>query len=120
MAGKVITNAHRPPMFSRVGEIVFTGGHLPRFPDGSVPETFAEQAQLVLSKIGRTLEAAGSGIDRLVKVNAYLADINDIPEFNTIYYSFLEGQPLPARTSVEVTRFRDASMLEIEVIAQAR
>lgn len=105
-------------MFSRVGEVVWTGGHLPRRPDGTVPESFTDQVQLVLHKITRTLETAGSGLDRLVKVNAYLADIENLPEFNDIYYAFLDGHPLPARTSVEVTRFRDASMLEIEVVAQ--
>ncbi|MFL4473793.1 RidA family protein [Paeniglutamicibacter sp. MACA_103] len=111
--------APNPPMFSRVGEIVWTGGHLPRLPDGTVPATFAEQVTLVLAKVARTLESAGSGVDRLVKVNAYLSDIDNLPEFNDIYYGFLAGHPLPPRTSVEVTRFRDASMLEIEVVAHS-
>ncbi|KPN18182.1 RidA family protein [Arthrobacter sp. Edens01] len=107
-------------MFSRIGEIVWTGGHLPRLPDGTIPESFADQARLVLEKIARTLETAGSGIDRLVKVNAYLSDLDDLPEFNDIYIRFLKGCRLPVRTSVEVTRFRDASKLEIEVIASSR
>nr|WP_254455780.1 RidA family protein [Paeniglutamicibacter quisquiliarum] len=104
-------------MFARVGEVVWTGGHLPRLPDGAVPAAFSDQVKLVLEKISATLESAGSGLGRLVKVNAYLSDIDNLPEFNSIYYAFLDGHPIPPRTSVEVTRFRDASMLEIEVVA---
>ena len=118
MAGQVSSEAPNPPMFSRVGEVVWTGGHLPRLPDGTVPAAFADQVKLVLGKVAGTLASAGTGVDRLVKVNAYLSDIDNLPEFNDIYYAFLAGHPLPPRTSVEVTRFRDASMLEIEVVAQ--
>ncbi|GAA3676903.1 hypothetical protein GCM10023081_13990 [Arthrobacter ginkgonis] len=106
------------PMYSRVGDLVFAGGHLPRRPDGTVPEDFADQIRLVLEKLGRTLEEAGSGLDRLVKVNVYLADIDRLPEFNAVYYEVLDGLPLPPRTSVEVARFRDASLLEVEAIAR--
>jgi 2-iminobutanoate/2-iminopropanoate deaminase len=119
MAGQVSSGAPVPPMFARVGEIVWTGGHLPRLPDGTVPAAFADQVRLVLEKICATLETAGTGLDKLVKVNAYLSDIDNLPEFNDIYYGFLDGHPIPPRTSVEVTRFRDASMLEIEVVAHS-
>lgn len=117
MAGQGSPEAPNPPMFSRVGEIVRTGGPLPRLPDGTVPAAFADQVRLVLAKVARTLESASSGVDRLVKVNAYLSDIDNLPEFNAIYYGFLANHPLPPRTSVKVTRSRDASMLEIRIVA---
>lgn len=108
------------PLYVRVGDLVFAGGHLPRRPDGSVPEDFAAQVRLVLAKLGRTLDEAGSGLNRLVKVNVYMADIDRLPEFNAIYYEVLSGLPIPPRTAVEVVRFRDTSMLEVEAIARAK
>jgi 2-iminobutanoate/2-iminopropanoate deaminase len=115
-----VATSPSPPLYAKAGYLVFAGGHLPRLPDGSVPEDFAAQVRLVLEKLATTLDEAGSGLDRLVKVNAYLADIDRLPEFNAIYYEVLDGLPLPPRTAVEVARFRDSSLLEVEAIARAK
>lgn len=99
------------------GELVFTSGQL-----GLVPETgqFAEgveaQTAQSLNNVKAILEAAGSGLDKVVKTTVYLKDMNDFAKVNEVYGSFF-AQPYPARSAVEVARLPKDGLVEIEVIA---
>ena len=99
------------------GDLVFTSGQL-----GLVPETgqFAEgveaQTAQSLNNVKAILEAAGSGLDKVVKTTVYLKDMNDFAKVNEVYGSFF-AQPYPARSAVEVARLPKDGLVEIEVIA---
>ncbi|GGH38008.1 RidA family protein [Paenibacillus segetis] len=99
------------------GNLVFTSGQL-----GLVPETgqFAEgveaQTAQSLNNVKAILEAAGSGLDKVVKTTVYLKDMNDFAKVNEVYGSFF-AQPYPARSAVEVARLPKDGLVEIEVIA---
>ena len=45
----------------------------------SVGETIEEQTEQVFANLRAILEAAGSGLDRLVKTTVYPADLGDFP-----------------------------------------
>ncbi|MDN5791988.1 MAG: RidA family protein, partial [Brevibacterium aurantiacum] len=60
------------------------------------------------------LETAGSGIDQVVKVNAYLTAPEQREPFNRVYADFF-GEAKPARTTVCVSIW-DIS-LEVECVA---
>ncbi|MEK5162192.1 RidA family protein [Paenibacillus sp. FSL R5-0527] len=100
-----------------LGDLVFTSGQL-----GLVPETgqFAEgvQAQTAqaLRNVKAVLEAAGSGLDKVVKTTVFLKDMNDFAQVNEVYGSFF-AEPYPARSAVEVARLPKDGLVEIEVIA---
>lgn len=100
-----------------LGDLVFTSGQL-----GLVPETgqFAEgvQAQTAqaLRNVKAVLEAAGSGLDKVVKTTVLLKDMNDFAQVNEVYGSFF-AEPYPARSAVEVARLPKDGLVEIEVIA---
>lgn len=97
--------------------LIFTSGQLPRRADGSVAEDFGEQVTQVLDNLEAALMRAGSSLAGLLKITVYLASLDDFDRYNAIYRERLEPAGFPARTTVEVCRFRDASRLEIDAIA---
>jgi 2-iminobutanoate/2-iminopropanoate deaminase len=58
---------------------VFVSGQLALKPDHAeiVGDTIAEQTEQVLANLRAILEAAGSGLDRLVKTTVFLQDLGD-------------------------------------------
>lgn len=104
----------------RAGDLVFTAGQLGIDPvTGSlVGEDVAAQAERALQNLGAILEAAGSGLDRLVKVTVFLAEIGDWPAVNEVY-GRLVPQPFPARSAFAVKALPLGARVEIEAVAVA-
>jgi 2-iminobutanoate/2-iminopropanoate deaminase len=75
-----------------------------------------EQTEQVLANLRAILEAAGSGLDRLVKTTVYLADLDDFAGMNEVYARHVGERP-PARATVEVARLPSGALVEIEAIA---
>jgi 2-iminobutanoate/2-iminopropanoate deaminase len=102
------------------GGFVFVSGLLPVRADGTRPADalFAEQAQLVLGQLRAVLEAAGSGVHKLVQVRVYITDIQLWPEFNQLYAAWA-GTHKPARAVIPVPLLHYGLKLEIEATALA-
>ena len=100
--------------------LVFVSGQLPITPQGDklTGAPFAQQVRQVLTNVQAVLEAAGSGIDRLVQVRVYVADIANWPEFNTLYAQWA-GASLPARAVVPTGPLHFGLKVEVEAIALA-
>ncbi len=102
----------------RAAGLVFTAGQLGvdpasgEFAGGDV----AAQAERALENLRAILEAAGSGMDRLVKVTMYLADIADWPAVNEVY-ARLVPEPFPARSAFAVRDLPKNARIEIEAVA---
>ncbi len=75
-----------------------------------------EQTERVLKNLEAVLEAAGSGLDKVVKSTVFLKSMNDFKAMNGIYASFFTENP-PARAAVEVARLPLDVMVEIECVA---
>jgi len=102
----------------RAGNLVFTQGMTARDPVtrdfiGGDIETQTERSILNLKAI---LEAAGSSLDKVVKVTVFLTDIRDFARMNEVYRKFFPVDP-PARSTVEVSKLAIAALVEIEMIA---
>ena len=97
---------------------VFTAGQIPLIPGTSDLREGGIQAQTrqSLNNIKGVLEAAGSGMDKVVKTTVFLADINDFAEFNTVYAEFFPQSP-PARTTVQAGGLPVGALVEIEAVA---
>lgn len=93
---------------------VFTTGQVPFAADGVKPEAFEDQARTCLNNLRSVLKTAGSGLDRVVKVNAYLTSPEQRDPFNAVYAEYF-GEAKPARTTVCVSIW-DIS-LEVECVA---
>jgi reactive intermediate/imine deaminase len=100
--------------------LVFVAGQLPIARDGTrrTDATFDEQARLVLANVEAALQAAGSGIERVLQVRVYLADIADWPAFNALHATWA-GSARPARAIVPTGPLHVGFRIEIEAVALA-
>ena len=79
---------------------VYVSGQGPVNPEtGSVPDGFEDQVRQTFENLRTILEAAGSGLGDVVKVNAYVTDLTRFARFNEVYREFFAQDP-PARTTV--------------------
>jgi len=94
---------------------VFISGQGPVNPEmGAMPDAFADQVRQTFKNVQTILEAAGSGLDDVVKVNAYLTDLTRFAEFNDVYKEFFQDDP-PARTTVATALL--GILVEVDCIA---
>jgi 2-iminobutanoate/2-iminopropanoate deaminase len=100
--------------------LVFVAGQVSLKPDHGeiVGGTIQEQTEQVLTNLRAILEAAGTGLDRLVKTTVFLQSLDDFPGMNEVYREHVGGQP-PARSTVEVAKLPSGALVEIEAIALA-
>lgn len=100
------------------GDLVFTAGQLGIDPatGALVGDDVAAQADRALTNLEAILVAAGSGMDRLVKVTVYLADIADWPAVNEVYVRHIP-EPFPARSAFAVKALPLGGRVEIEAVA---
>ena len=101
------------------GGFVFVSGQLSLRPDHAeiVGETIQEQTEQVFANLGAILEAAGSGLDKLVKTTVYLVDLNEFQGMNEVYARHVGDRP-PARATVEISALPAGAKVEIEAIAE--
>jgi len=105
----------------RTGNLIFTAGQIPLDPATQqvVAGGITEQATQVLENLKAVLEAAGSGLDRVVKATVFLKNFDDFAAMNEVYGKYLDLQsPPPARTTIEVSRLPRNVLIEIEFIAE--
>ncbi|HYI67730.1 MAG TPA: Rid family detoxifying hydrolase [Candidatus Limnocylindrales bacterium] len=102
----------------RAGDFVFTAGQLGIDPTTGefAADDVAGQAERALANLEAILVAAGSGLDRLVKVTVFLADIGDWPAVNEVYARRIP-EPFPARSAFAVKDLPKAARVEIEGVA---
>ena len=100
--------------------LVFASGQIPvdpatgQFVEGGV----SEQTRQVLRNLSKVLEAAGTGMERVVKTTVFLADMGDFAEMNEAYATFF-GEDPPARSTVQAARLPRDARVEIDAVALA-
>lgn len=100
-----------------LGDLVWTSGALPVEADGSVAEDFAQQVRTALANLEASLRGAGAQWSTVLKINGYVADIEKLPVLNEVYDSIVTVEGAPARTTVEVSRFRGSVHVEFDAVA---
>src|SRR5919107_5347235 len=102
------------------GGLVFSSGQIPIDPATGefVPGGIREQTEQVLRNLSKVLEAAGSGLGRVLKTTVFLADMNDFAAMNEVYATFFTQEP-PARSTVQAARLPRDARVEIDVVALA-
>jgi 2-iminobutanoate/2-iminopropanoate deaminase len=94
---------------------VFISGQGPVNPEtGTMPDAFTDQVRQTFKNVQTILEAAGSSLDDVVKVNAYVTDLTRFAEFNDVYKEFFRDNP-PARTTVATALL--GILVEVDCIA---
>jgi 2-iminobutanoate/2-iminopropanoate deaminase len=102
----------------RFGDLVFVSGQLPLQPGAKDLHggTIEEQTEQVLANLRAILEAAGSGLERIVKTTVFLQNLDDFQGMNSVYAKHVGDDP-PARSTVEVAKLPSGALVEIEAIA---
>lgn len=121
---KIINTDHAPAAIGpyaqavAIDSLVITSGQLPIDPaTGAFPEGIAAQTRQSLTNVKAILEAAGLGMDKVIKTTVFLSDMNNFGAMNEVYATFFSEGNYPARSAVEVARLPKDALVEIEVIA---
>lgn len=102
------------------GNIVYTSGQIPLDPlTGNVVSGGIEaETEQVIKNLAAVLEAAGSGLDAVIKTTCFLKDMGDFARFNAVYEKYFVGKP--ARSCVAVAALPKGVSVEIEAVALIR
>ncbi len=99
------------------GNLVFTSGQIAINPKTAQVEavTIEEQTKQVCENLKAVLEAAGSGLDKVVKTTCFLKNMEDFAAFNAVYGEYFASKP--ARSCVAAKQLPKDVLVEVEVIA---
>ena len=101
----------------REARLLFIAGQTPGRPDGSIPEAFDEQVEVVWQRIGAILAEAGMGYEDLVKVQTFVTRQENLARTSAIRKRFL-GEHRATATLLCINSLADPRYLvEIEAIA---
>lgn len=100
------------------GGFVFLSGTTSKMPEGFylADGDIAEQTRIIIERIKSDLEDAGSSLENIVKVVAYIDDIKNWAVFNQVYLEYFSQDP-PARTTIQAGGFEQGACIEMDVIA---
>ena len=100
------------------GNLLFVSGQLPLDPaSGELIEgTMEEKTRQVLNNLRAIIEAAGGGLQDVVKTTVFLKDMNDFGAMNSVYPEYFPDTP-PARAAVQVAALPKGADIEIEAVA---
>lgn len=100
------------------GNLVFTAGQIPLDPKSMeiVQGDVATQTARVMENIQAVLEAAGAGLDTVVKTTVFLADMADFAAMNEVYARYF-GDHKPARSTVQAAGLPRNVRVEIDTVA---
>ncbi len=103
----------------KVNGMVYTSGQIALTTEGTMLDLDIRiQTEQVLTNLRHVLEAAGSGLDRVVKTTIYLADMDDFATVNELYEGAF-GDHKPARSTVAVKTLPKNALVEIDAVALA-
>jgi 2-iminobutanoate/2-iminopropanoate deaminase len=74
------------------------------------------ETRQVWNNLKAVLEAGGSSLASVVKVNVYMVDLNDFSKMNAVYAEFFP-EVKPARTTVQVAALPRGLLVEIDCVA---
>ena len=96
---------------------VYVSGQAPVRPDGTLPDTFKEQAEAVWNNILAQLRAADMDATNIVKATTFLVDRKYRDDNRDVRMKMLGGHTF-ALTVVLAGMFEDGWLLEIDAIAE--
>ncbi len=105
----------------RAGDLIFVSGQAALDLEGNIvgEGDFSTQAEQAFENLQAVLAAAGSGLDKLIKVNIYVTDMSNFEKLVALRERYF-SPPWPADTLVEVSALAlPELMVEIEGVALA-
>lgn len=101
----------------KAGDFIYLSGQIALTSENKlVGGSITQRATQILENIKSILADCNSSLERIVKVNIFLTDINDFDEFNKVYGEYFKNHK-PARSCVAVVALPLGETVEVEVIA---
>ncbi len=101
----------------QAGNLFFLSGIIPLNDSGEplVSDSFSEQVETVFNHTRKILSGLNLSLNSVIKVTAYLTDLDNFATFNEIYSKHF-GDEYPARTTVQVARLPKNVKIELDLI----
>lgn len=106
----------------RVGDLIYTAGVTANDPvtqELIAPGDIVGQTRQILRNMEQILQEAGSDLEHVFKTLVFVADIDQFEAFNEAYKEFFPENP-PARSTMQVGKFNNGMVIEIEAIATVK
>lgn len=102
----------------RAGPFLFCSGQIPIEPSSGqmVEGDIAAQTRRVLENLRAVVEAAGGGLEDVVQVTVYLADLADFASMNSVYEEYF-GSSKPARATIQAAALPRGARIEADCVA---
>ena len=121
---KIIQTPHAPSAIGPYSQAVvvdrlcYCSGQIAIHPESGelLTGSVEDQTRQVLANLEAVLNAAGSGLDRVIRTTVFLRSMDDFPSMNTVYAQAFQNHK-PARATVEVSRLPKDVAVEIDAIA---
>ena len=118
-------NAPHSPLYSqgiKANGLIFLSGQIPLDPKtGNLVEgTIEQQFHQVFDNIEAILKAISLSLEDLIRVEIYLADINNLSSINQLYLERMPYHPKPVRQAMQVSHLPMNAKIEISCIAVER
>jgi 2-iminobutanoate/2-iminopropanoate deaminase len=99
--------------------LVFVSGQGPIDPRTGIVASndFTGQARQAFANLDALLTSAGSGRDRVLKVQVYLTDLANFNVLNELYAKFFEACINPARTTIQAAALPGGIQVEVDAVA---
>ncbi len=123
MSKQIISTANAPAAIgvysqaARVGNTIWVSGQIPLDPATKelVSGDMEAQVRQVFCNLQAIVEAAGAGLDDVVKATVYLTDLSHFALVNKIMAEYFR-EPYPARAAVGVAALPRGAQIEVECI----
>jgi reactive intermediate/imine deaminase len=123
MSKEIIKTASAPAAIgtysqaTRHGNTVYLSGQIPLDPQQMVLVEGGIEAQIhrVFQNLKAVCEASGAGLDQILKLTVYLADMAHFPNVNAIMAEYF-SEPYPARAAVGVAALPRGALVEMDAI----
>jgi reactive intermediate/imine deaminase len=102
------------------GKTVFVAGQVAVDKSGNLvgKDDFRSQVKQVFENLKAGVEAAGGSFRDMIKLNIYLLDLSNLPEFREVRDQYIDTSKPPTSTAIQVPRlFRPEFLVEIEAVA---
>jgi 2-iminobutanoate/2-iminopropanoate deaminase len=110
----------RPRSYSqavRHGSLIITAGHLGTEPE--IEASVEEQTRNALRQLLATVERSGGSAQSILRINAYLATMDDFEAYDRVYREVIGLDERPTRTTVQIGGFKSPYLVEVDAIAVA-
>jgi len=123
MSKKTINTSQAPEAIGtysqamKVGSTVYISGQIPLEPETGmlIDKAFDKQVYQAFMNLKAVCEAAGGGLEDIVKLNIYMIDLSNFATVNNIMAELFNA-PYPARAAVEVAGLPKGAQFEVEGI----